>query len=60
MDGTLLVGDGGIHDLMELALINLQRSSGPGVMRVNAALRIMLRRLAQHNPIAKAKANVAH
>ena len=59
-DGTLVIDQGSIYDLLALVMTNLKMSNGPGVMRANARLRQMLRRLIQHNPIAKAKANVAH
>lgn len=59
MDGTLLVENGGIYGLLELAMANLKWSRGRDMMRLNAALRLMRRRLMQHNPVAKAQANVA-
>lgn len=60
MNSTLLVEQGAIYDLLELANANLKWSSGPGVMRLQFHLRRLLRRVAQHNPIAKSQANVEH
>ena len=60
MDGSLQVEQGGIYDLLELANANLKWSRGPGMLRLQSRLRQVLRRLAQHNPVARAQANVAH
>ena len=60
MDGRLQVEQGGIYDLLELVNINLKWSSGPGVLRLQSHLRQALRRVAQHNPVARSQANVAH
>ncbi len=60
MDGSLQVEPSGIYDLLELANANLKWSSGPGVMRLNSKVRRLLRRFAQHNPVARARSNVAH
>mgnify|MGYP002780560070 CR=1 FL=1 len=60
MDGTLVMEQGSIYDLLALALANMGGARGPGLMRLNAALRKAMRRFAQHNPVARARANVAH
>ena len=60
MDGSLQVEQGGIYDLLELAAANLKMTNGPGSMRLNFVLRRLLRRFAQHNPVARSEANVAH
>ena len=60
MDGTLQVEQGAIYDLLDLTNTNLKWSRGPGVMRLQSHLRQVLRRLAQHNPVTRAQANVAH
>ena len=60
MDGTLQVEPGGIYDLLELANANLKWSRGPGMLHLQSRLRQVLRRVAQHNPVARAQANVAH
>ena len=60
MDGTLQIEQGSVYDLLELVMANLGVSQGPGVMRLQANLRRIMRRVTQHNPVAKAQANVAH
>lgn len=60
MDGALAVENGDIYDFLELCFINLGWSSGHGLRRVRASLKRLVRRIAQHNPIPVARANVAH
>jgi cyclopropane-fatty-acyl-phospholipid synthase len=60
MDGTLVMEEGGIYDLLDLCLGNLSWSYGYWLRRVAASLRRLGRRLAQHNPVGVARANVAH
>ncbi len=60
MDGTLLVEQGSIYDLLDLANANLKWHNGPGAMRLQSQLRRLQRRLDQYNPVSRAKANVAH
>ena len=57
MDGTLLVEQGSIYDLLQLVMANLKVSRGPRIMRLQANLRRLLRRLVQHNSVAKAQTN---
>lgn len=59
-EGTLVINHGTIFDLLELVMKNLRQSRGSGVMQANARMRHLLRRLIQHNPVARAKANVEH
>ena len=59
-EGALVLERGSVYDLLVLAMQNLGLSNGPGLMHVNAQLRRFLRRIAQHNPVARARANVAH
>ena len=60
MDGTLVVERGDIYDFLALCFANLGWSSGPWIIRVRSAIMRLARRIAQHNPIAVARANVAH
>lgn len=60
MDGTLVVEDGGIHDLLDLCLANLGWDTGHWVQRARALGRRLGRRLAQRNPGSVSRANVAH
>jgi cyclopropane-fatty-acyl-phospholipid synthase len=60
MDGALLVEDGDIYDFLALCFANLGWSSGKGVRRVRAILKRLVSRVAQHNPLLVARANVAH
>ncbi|MCZ8547956.1 cyclopropane-fatty-acyl-phospholipid synthase family protein [Mesorhizobium qingshengii] len=60
MAGTLVVEDGGIHDLLDLCFANLGWSTGHWVQRAQAIGRRLGRRLTQHNPVSISRANVAH
>lgn len=60
MDGALLVDDGDIYGFLDLCFTNLGWSRGEGMRRVRAVLTRLFRRVAQHNPIPVARANVAH
>jgi cyclopropane-fatty-acyl-phospholipid synthase len=60
MDGTLVVEDGDIYDFLDLCLANLGWSSGHRSRRVRGSVKLLVRRIAQHNPIPIARANVAH
>jgi cyclopropane-fatty-acyl-phospholipid synthase len=60
MDGALVVEDGDIYEFLNLCFSNLGWSNGHGLRRVRASLRRRVRRVAQHNPIPVARANVAH
>lgn len=60
MDGSLLVENGHIYDFLELCLSNLGWYYGHWLRRARAVLRQFGRRVSQYNPLAKARANVAH
>jgi len=61
MDGEVTVDPPhSIYDLLDLVLSNLGTSYSSKAMQIYAALRRMKRRIDQHNPIGKAKDNVAH
>src|SRR5262249_7759069 len=58
MDGTFVVEDGTIADVLAIALG--QRSEVPHWARLQGLLRYLWRRLSQFNPRPRAKQNVAH
>jgi cyclopropane-fatty-acyl-phospholipid synthase len=60
MDGTLRVERGTIYDLLALATQNMWRSKSITLHGMTAGIRKMLRRVHQHNPVGKARQNVAH
>jgi len=60
MDGTLVLERGTIADLLEILMRALGTNSGVPLYRVTNALRFLGRRLAQANPIGRARENVAH
>ena len=60
MDGTLRVETGSIYDLLDLCLANLGEGRQHWIQRLQALGRRLTRRLAQHNPVPVARANVAH
>ncbi len=60
MDGSLIVEGGYIYDFLELCLSNLGWGYGHWSRRARAILRQLGRRVSQFNPVAKARANVAH
>lgn len=60
MDGGLVVEHGSIYDFVALCCANLAGSGGHWVQRTRALSRRVGRRLAQHNPVSVARANVAH
>jgi cyclopropane-fatty-acyl-phospholipid synthase len=60
MDGTLVVEEGDIYDLLDLCLVNLGWSNGHWTQQLRGLGRRLLRRFAQHNPAPVARANVAH
>ncbi len=60
MDGSLIVENGQIYHFLELCLANLGWGYGHWLRRVRAILRRLGRRVSQYNPVAKARANVAH
>jgi cyclopropane-fatty-acyl-phospholipid synthase len=60
MDGALVVEGGDIYDLLDFCFANLGWSSGHWVRRAHSTIKYLGRRIAQHNPIPVARANVAH
>jgi cyclopropane-fatty-acyl-phospholipid synthase len=59
MDGTIVLEEGSVRDLAEMAACNfIEGSLLP--MRMPAWLRRALRPLQQHNPVRRAQANAAH
>ena len=60
MDGTLTVEDGDVYDFVALGMMNLGTGQGHWVQDIIAGFRRMGKRLAQHNPVGRAQANVAH
>jgi len=61
MDGQITIDPPhSIYDLLDLVLSNLGTNYSSKAMQIYAALRRMKRRIDQHNPIGKAKDNVAH
>lgn len=61
MDGSLTVEDGGdIYDLLELSTFNMGRGTLPAAFRFHDWLGHITRMFWQHNPIGRARRNVAH
>lgn len=61
MSGGLSVEDSGIHDLLDVLLLNLQRNpAGHPVRHWREILTSFGRRLMQYNPAGRARRNVAH
>ncbi len=60
MDGALTVEEDDLRGLLELVLSNIGTGPEPWFRRLPQALRTMMRRISQHNPIGRAQANVAH
>jgi len=60
MDGTLVVERGSIADFLLLAMSQDYGGKAPWFGRLQWVLRYLWRRLAQFNPPARARANVAH
>jgi cyclopropane-fatty-acyl-phospholipid synthase len=60
MDGTLTIEDGDLYDLVELAAANSRNAKNHPMARGLHLVRKALRRLHQHNPAQRARANVAH
>ena len=60
MDGTLLAVQGSIYDFIELMTQNIGTNKHHPLHKLVDKSRMAFRRLHQHNPIGKAKHNVAH
>ena len=60
MDGALVIEEGDIYDFLDLCFANLGRSNSHGMMRFRSFIMRLGMRIAPHNPISVARANVAH
>jgi cyclopropane-fatty-acyl-phospholipid synthase len=60
MDGTLIIENGGIYDLIELLVRNDALMAGSKFWRFAYRMQRLTRRLHQYNPIARSRRNVAH
>jgi cyclopropane-fatty-acyl-phospholipid synthase len=60
MDGTLIVTQGDIYDLLALCLANIGLGYGHWFRQMQHRLRWLGRRFMMHNPIGRAQQNVAH
>lgn len=60
MDGRLVVTQGSIYDVLDLASRNLKLRSPPGIARAHDRLRTAMRPVHQRNNKRRAKRNVAH
>jgi cyclopropane-fatty-acyl-phospholipid synthase len=60
MDGRLTVEDGTIYDFLELLTRNMAATGMHPVYRALSRLDAVFRRFQQHNPIYRARRNVAH
>ncbi len=60
MDGTLTIEDGSLGDFLELLCINAEAAEYRLFFQINLWLAYRLRWLSQHNPIGRAKKNIAH
>jgi cyclopropane-fatty-acyl-phospholipid synthase len=60
MQGRLVMQEGRIYDLLALLLSNLGERQLPGWTNSLTAMRYLLRRVAQFNPMVRARRNAAH
>ena len=60
MEGSLTIEDGDVYDFMALCMMNLDMGQGHWLQELIGAGRRLARRLAQHNPVPRAQAHVAH
>ncbi|WP_144292657.1 SAM-dependent methyltransferase [Rhodoligotrophos appendicifer] len=60
MDGSLSFEQGTIYDFLEVLLSNMERMPYPRWLKVWGNLRYRLRKWHQHNPIWRARKNIAH
>jgi cyclopropane-fatty-acyl-phospholipid synthase len=59
-DGTLIIEQGTLWDLLEICGRNLERKKGQGQNWITGAAKAILRRLMQSNSVSTARCNVAH
>ena len=60
MDGRLIVTQGSIYDVLDLAFTNLNLNEPHGIAKAHTRLRTTLRAFQQRNSARRAKRNVAH
>ena len=60
MDGSLTLRRGSLYDMLLLLMGNFRNLASPAHHRLLARARVAARRLHQFNPVAVARANVAH
>jgi cyclopropane-fatty-acyl-phospholipid synthase len=60
MDGTLTIEQGSLHDFLRICAVNLDHAFDRPSKRVLSGAARVLRHLHQHNPVRRARANVAH
>ena len=61
MSGGLSIEEGGVYDLLDTLLLNLEvEAGGHPIFRLREHLANLSRRFAQYNPAARARLNVAH
>src|ERR1700752_1034836 len=60
MDGTLTIEEGSLYDLIDLLATNLEGLPEGFLRRFLYDSLAPLRRLHQHNPVSRARQNVAH
>jgi cyclopropane-fatty-acyl-phospholipid synthase len=60
MDGTLTVEDGTIYDFLMLAMANIEAAPPSPLSPLWTGPGKIIRRLHQHNPLSRARRNVAH
>lgn len=60
MDGTLTFDDGGLHELLEIALKNGEALESYPLQKMMLAAARAVKHVQQHNPIKRSAANVAH
>jgi cyclopropane-fatty-acyl-phospholipid synthase len=60
MNGTLVMEEGTIADLLALLISNLETTPYPAVVKWPYEIRRLFKRFQQNNPVGKAKRNAAH
>ena len=60
MNGSLILEEGSIHDLLKLIFINIGSNTDHWVMKVDRVIRAIRNKIVSSNYIVKSKNNVAH
>lgn len=60
MNGGIVLEKGTVYDFLALLLSNLEGRKPPARLRWLWTMRRLIRRIEQHNPVGKARRNVAH